>query len=93
MKGLENQMPATFDGVVLWAALTLAFFCCLRAPELCVTAPGFDEKTNWCLSDVKMNSDGSAMYVNVQTSKTDTSTMDLLFPLADCSYFSVCALF
>jgi len=70
---MQGCIPPGYNGGVLWAAMTLAFFGCLRAGELCVQS-AFDPKINLCLADVTYytHMDSDYLCVRIKRSKTDS---------------------
>ena len=93
MELLSTKVQRTYDGCVIWAAMTLAFFGCLRASECCVTSSQFDPGVNLCLQDVTAHIEGQVPYmaVVIKRSKTDTLNKGVTVPIG-CSGTVVCAL-
>ena len=92
MHKLQGVLPHTYDGIVLWASMTLAFFGCLRASEFCVVAPSFDPKVNLCISDVTVTkpTPPGVLKVHIKCSKTDKLSQGFVIPIG-CSESVVCA--
>ena len=65
------------DDIVFAAAMSLAFFGCLRAAELCVASPPFDPECHLRFSDLEFHSSGELRFaaVSVRRSKTDLSNL------------------
>ena len=89
---LYHQVPRTYDGCVLWAAMTVGFFGCLRASEFCSSSPAFNPETDLCVGDVKFitTEDVPHMCMTVKHSKTDVRNKGFTVVLG-CSSSSVCA--
>jgi hypothetical protein len=92
MYQLWSRLSLNYDNTVLWAAMTLAFFGCLRASEFCVTSSTFSPTVNLCLSDVSFLSSGQGRFYNIhiKRSKTDTLNKGFQLPIG-CSECQVCA--
>ena len=76
LQRLHSVLPLTNDGVVLRAAMDLAFFGCLRASELCAsTNPTGSDYIS--LRDVCFASSQGIDYlrIRIKSSKTDTTSV------------------
>ena len=92
---LQKMYPivSTFHGAqVLWAAMTLAFFGCLRSAELTVQKH-FDPLVHLCVSDVTIHNDANPPYVivTIKCSKTDTFRKGLHVYLGCTEHIDCCA--
>lgn len=58
------------DKLLIRTAITLAFFGCLRASELCISTK-FDATTNLTISDVRLFKDEKYLILHLKKSKTD----------------------
>ena len=84
-------VPISYDGAVIWAAMTMAFFGCLRASEFCIKTPRFNTTLHLCVMDVKLiETSVPCMKVFIKRSKTDTKNEGVSV-LMGCSGQSVCA--
>ena len=91
---LEKMQPEVLklkDGAVIWSAMTLAFFGCLRASELTnENQSTFNPEVHICVSDVTVNGDPEYISVLIKRSKTDRSNQGFRVYLG-CTHCSVCA--
>ena len=72
LKKLLKKIKCRFDGHLLCAAMTLAFFGCLRLGEICVhDKDGFSSLKNLCLSDISIDATNKCMSLFLRQSKTD----------------------
>ena len=73
---MKAQVPQNYNGMVVWCAMTVAFFGCLRAAEL---APGssFNPACHLCVCDLTFSQiEGrQCAIVIVKHSKTDTKNV------------------
>lgn len=84
-------IPTSYDGSVLWAAMTLAFFGCLRASELCLRTSHFSTAINLCIKDVTLSDTPiKSMKVLIKRSKTDLKNEGVSV-IIGCSGETVCA--
>lgn len=90
MEGLLDQIPRTYDGCVLWAAMTLGFFGCLRASEFCVVKGLFSQGVNVCFADVSIVTETKTLKVFIKKSKTDKKNRGFTLHIG-CSGHAVCA--
>jgi hypothetical protein len=92
---IEETMNDNFDSNVLWAAMTLAHFGCLRAGELTVpSVMSFDPLIHLSVGDVNFSQlDPNTPYMSVfiKRSKTDKSNKGFNVYIG-CSGTNVCAL-
>jgi hypothetical protein len=70
---MHSAIPTGGDSLTIAAAMSLAFFGCLRAAEVCVI-DNFDPSENLCFGDVTFHSTagGKVVHVRIKRSKTDT---------------------
>lgn len=75
LQRLHSVLPLTYDGVVLRAAMDLAFFGCLRASEFCASSTNPTGSDYICLRDVGFASSQGIDYlrIRIKSSKTDTT--------------------
>ena len=87
-----SVMPPGYDGYVFKSAMSLAFFGCLRAAELCVTGHAFDPLRHLTLMDVQVVAleAATAVKVCIKRSKTDHVNQGFSVTLK-CISTSVCA--
>ena len=79
------------DALMLIAAMTTAFFGCLRAGEICVqNGTNFKKKVNVCLKDLKFHFDKKYFTLLLKRSKTDTFNRGITITVG-CSGHSICA--
>ena len=92
MVELYSVIPDTYDGHVLWAAMTLAFYGCLRASEFCVGSRTFSPQVHLRISDVSLDSvtsDTPNIVVRIKRSKTDKFNVGFSLALG-CSNTKIC---
>ena len=97
LQRMLGVLPVSYDGTVYWAAMTLAFYGCLRAAELCVLSKSkFDPDINLCLRDVQFlcHSNTDYLSVRVKRSKTDTENRGFCVSIgcADATACSHCSM-
>ena len=63
-----NYISSNYNHKLIWAAMTLAYFACLRAAEFCVRNK-FDPAVNLTMDDIKLNS--NHLVLHLKSSKTD----------------------
>ena len=92
LKQMHKVIPRDFDACVLWAAMTLAFFGCMRAAEVAITSQRFNPQKQLCLGDAKYVSisSGELLTVRVKYSKTDDRNIGFTITLG-CSKSNVCS--
>ena len=61
-------ISSNYNHKLIWAAMTLAYFACLRAAEFCVRNK-FDPAVNLTMDDIKLNS--NHLVLHLKSSKTD----------------------
>jgi hypothetical protein len=73
LRKLLTHIKPRFDRVLLTAALTLAFFGCLRLSEFCVPdSTTFSSRLHLCLSDAILDPKNKTLTLFLRRSKTDT---------------------
>jgi hypothetical protein len=88
---IMQKVKSRFNGLVLCAAMSLAFFGCLRLGEVCVQdAGGFCSKKHLCLSDVTMDEKDKCMTIFLRRSKTDIDNTGVYVHVG-CSGSACCA--
>jgi integrase len=90
---MRGALPIGHDGIMQAAAMSLAFFGCLRAAELCVQDNAkFDPVVNLCIGDVSFHTtpDEVMVCVRIKKSKTDTTNAGFSVYIA-CIRTPVCA--
>lgn len=91
LEKMEHLVIQLKDGPILWAAMTLAFFGCLRAGEFTVpSSHGFNPCTHLCVSDVEIFNSSGYLSVSIKRSKTDTNNRGFKVYLG-CTSSPVCA--
>ena len=63
-----NYISSNYNHKLIWAAMTLAYFACLRAAEFCVRNK-FYPAVNLTMDDIKLNS--NHLVLHLKSSKTD----------------------
>ena len=95
MIGIYKRIPILHDynAAVIWAAMTLAYFGCLRAGEMTIPqVHGFNPTIHLCLQDVwfETNTDGVCIAgVHVKRTKTDSTNKGFTLFIS-CSSSSLC---
>ena len=90
LSGMLDLLKGRSDCLLLRAAMTLAFFGCLRAGEFCLgDMEVFDPKIHLCLADVTMLAKGSFSLL-LKVSKTDKLSNGVTVYVG-CSGDSVCS--
>jgi hypothetical protein len=88
---MVSTLRGRFDAKMLYAVMTLAFFGCFRASELCVTdGKIFDEDSNLSYSDLIMNVKEKNLCVFLKKSKSDVNSQGVSIFIG-CSGTKVCA--
>ncbi len=88
---MRGAVPEDSDGITYSAAMTLAFFGCLRAAELCVVET-FDPMVNLCFGDISFSTTAEGKMVRVHIKRSKTDTMNAGFTLyIGCIASPVCA--
>ena len=92
LQRMHKVIPRDFDACVMWAAMTLAFFGCMRAAEVAITTKSFNPQTHLCLGDAKYVSisSGELLTVRVKCSKTDIRNIGFTITIG-CSKTNVCS--
>ena len=93
---LEKMYPTVLsgpEGHIIWAAMTLAFFGCLRCSEFTIPTQGaFNPQLHLCLSDMELCEFQDTSYISVfiKRSKTDKFNKGFYVYLS-CTDHKVCA--
>jgi hypothetical protein len=86
-----STLKGRFDEKMLLAVMTLAFFGCFRASELCVMdGKGFDENSNLGFNDLVMNVKEKNLCIFLKKSKSDVNSQGTSIFIG-CSGTRVCA--
>ena len=88
---MRPTLPNPYDANVLWSAMTLAFFGCLRAGECTVTGTVFNPAVHVCLGDLTFSyvEQCHCAVVLIKRSKTDSKNAGFRLYLS-CTGTDVC---
>jgi hypothetical protein len=96
MNKLKGLLADNFDCIVIWAAMTLGYFGCLRASEFTVTeGHHFTPKVHLAMQDVAMNNHPPHyMVIRIKRSKTDklNEGFDIYIPCTNNAVCGFCAI-
>lgn len=92
LQRISTTLSASYNHAMLWSALLLGYFGCLRASEFAMSGSKYIASKHLSLSDVKVCTLGITPYIalHIKNSKTDTFSRGVKVYIG-CSGHEICA--